>query len=462
MTSCGRCAIPPGDKGWHVPADASHSHGAARLWRLFRALHARNYRLYFGGQSLSLMGTWMQRVALNWWVYRITHSALALGWVGFAGQIPALLLAPLAGALVDRWDRHRLLLVTQALAMLQALLLAWLVLADIATLGQVVVLSVLLGAINAVDMPTRQALMVDLVDQQEDLGNALALNSMLINGARLVGPTIAGLMIVSVGEGRCFLLNGLSYLAILAAVWAMRLPPRPAAAPRASVLVEAHAGVRYAWGCVPIRAILLLVSAANLVGMPYQVLLPVFATDVLHGDAHTLGMLTAASGVGAILGALYMASRGSVLGLGRVLVLSTCLFGLGLVGLSLAHHDLVAMLALVGASGGMMVLTTASNTVLQTIVDEEQRGRVMSFYTMAFLGTAPLGNLVAGAVAAQLGAPQTVRIGGMGCLIGALVFARYLPALREMIRPIYTNLGLIRAPSLRTQTAIESYLHGHH
>jgi len=333
----------------------------------------------------------MQRMALNWWVYRVTHSALALGWLGFAGQIPALLLAPLAGALVDRWDRQRLLMMTQTLAMLQAFVLAWLVLADIATLGQVVVLSVVLGVINAIDMPTRQALIVDLVDQPEALGNALALNSIMTNGARLVGPTMAGLMIVSVGEGRCFLLNGLSYLAILAAIGAMRLPSRPAAPPRGPILVEAHAGVRYAWGFAPIRAILLLVSAATLLGMPYQVLLPVFATDILHGDAHTLGVLTAASGVGAIIGALYMASRDSVLGLGRVLVLSTCLFGLGLVGLSLARHDLVAMLTLVGASGGMMVLTTASNTVLQTIVDEEQRGRVMSFYTMAFMGTAPLG-----------------------------------------------------------------------
>jgi MFS family permease len=445
-----------------MPADESRLHSAARLRRIFRALHARNYRLYLGGQSLSLIGTWMQRVALTWWVYRVTHSALALGWVGFAGQIPALLLAPLAGAFVDRWDRYRLLLVTQILAMLQAFVLAWLMLADVATLGQVVVLSAVLGVINAVDMPTRQALMVDLVDRHEDLSNALALNSTLTNGARLVGPTIAGLLIVSVGEGRCFLLNGLSYLAILAAVWAMRLPPRPAAPPRAPLLVEAHAGVRYAWGFVPIRAILLLVSAANLLGMPYQMLLPVFATDILHGDAHTLGVLTAASGVGAILGALYMASRDSVLGLGRVLVLSTCLFGLGLVGLSLARHDIVAMLALVGASGGMMVLTTASNTVLHTIVDEEQRGRVMSFYTMAFMGTAPLASLVAGGVAAQIGAPQTVRIGGVGCLIGALVFARHLPALREMVRPIYTDLGLIQAATLRTQTAIESGLHGHH
>jgi MFS family permease len=445
-----------------MPADASHIHSAAHLRRLFRALQARNYRFYFGGQGLSLIGTWMQRVALHWWVYRVTHSALALGWVGFAGQIPALLLAPLAGALVDRWDRQRLLLATQILAMLQAGALAWLVLADVATLGLVVGFSVVLGVINAVDMPARQALVVDLVDQPADLGNALALNSVMTNGARLVGPTLAGLLIVSVGEGRCFLLNGLSYLAILAAVGAMRLPPRPVAPPRAPLLAEAHAGVRYAWGFVPIRAILLLVSAANLLGMPYQVLLPVFATDVLHGDAHTLGVLTAASGVGAILGALYMASRDSVLGLGRVLVLSIGLFGLGLVGLSWARHDIVAMLALVGASGGMMVLTTASNTVLQTIADEEQRGRVMSFYTMAFLGTAPLGSLVAGTVAAQIGAAQTVQIGGVGCLLGALVFARYLPALREMVRPIYTNRGLIQAATLRTQTAIESCLHGHH
>jgi MFS family permease len=444
-----------------MPADESPLHSAAHLRWLLRALRARNYRLYFGGQSCSFIGTWMQRVALTWWVYRVTHAAFALGCVGFAGQIPALLLAPLAGALVDRWDRQWLLLVTQTLAMLQAFILAWLVLADIATLGQIVLLSIVLGVINAIDMPTRQALMVDLVDQQEDLSNALALNSIMTNGARLIGPTMAGLLIVSVGEGRCFLLNGLSYLAMLAAIGAMRLPPRPAALPSAPLLVEAHAGVRYAWGFPPIRAILLLVSAANLLGMPYQVLLPVLATDILHGDAHTLGILTAASGVGAILGALYMASRDSVLGLGRVLVLSTGLFGLGLVGLSWARHDILAMLALVGASGGMMVLATASNTVLQTIVDEEQRGRVMSFYTMAFLGTAPLGSLVAGGVAAHLGAPLTVRIGGVGCLIGALVFARSLPTLREMLRPIYTNLGIIQAATLRTQTAVEPWLHGH-
>jgi len=445
-----------------VLPDGSRAHSAAGVRRLFRALYARNYRLYFGGQSLSLIGIWMQRMALSWWVYRGTHSALVLGVVGFAGQIPALLLAPVAGVLVDRWDRHQLLVVTQTLAMLQALVLAWLVLAEVATLWHILLLSALLGIINAVDMPARQALIVDLVDQQDDLGNALALNSAMTNGSRLVGPSLAGLVIVSVGEGLCFLLNGLSSLAVLAALWAMRLPPRSNAPARASMLAEAREGVRYAWGFAPIRAILLLVSAVSLLGMPYQVLMPVFATDILHGDAHTLGMLAAASGVGAIIGALSLVFRDSVLGLGRMLVLSTGLFGLGLVGLSFARNEVGALLALVGASGGMMILTTASNTVLQTIVEEDKRGRIMSLYTMAFLGVAPVGSLVAGSVAGQIGAPQTVRFGGVCCLLGALVFARYLPALRDLVRPIYANMGLIQEARLQTRRTIDAYLHAHH
>ena len=445
-----------------MPADESRTHDTARLRRLFRALRARNYRLYVAGQSLSLIGTWMQRLALSWWVYRSTHSALVLGIVGCVGQLPAVLLAPLAGALVDRWDRQRLLVATQLLAMLQAVWLAWLVLAEVATLWHMLLCSVLLGVINAVDIPARQALMGDLVDQPEDLSNALALNASINNGARLIGPALAGMVIVRLGEGICFLLNGLSYLAVLAALRAMRLPPHLTAPPRTPVLAEAHAGVRYAWGFTPVRAILLLLTVANLLGMPYQVLLPVFATDMLHGDAHTLGRLTAASGVGAILGALYLASRDSVLGFGRVLVLSTGLFSLGLVGLSYASHEGVAWLALIGTSGGMMVLSTASNTVLQTIVDEEKRGRILSLYTMVFMGTAPVGSLVAGSMATQLTAPQMVRIGGLCCLVGALVFARYLPLLREMIRPIYANLGLIQTATLQTQTTIEASLHTPH
>lgn len=425
-----------------MPADALTDHGAIRLRRLLRALRARNYRLYIAGQSFSLMGTWMQRLALGWWVYQSTHSALVLGLVGCVGQLPAVLLAPLAGALVDRVDRQRLLVVTQLLAMLQAVGLAWLVLAEVATLWHILLFSVLLGLINAVDIPARQALMGELVTQPEDLGNALALNASVTNGARLIGPTLAALVIMRLGEGICFLLNGLSYLAVLVSLRAMYLPPRPAPRPRTPLLAEAHAGVRYAWGVTPVRAILLLLTVANLLGMPYQVLMPVFATDMLHGDAHTLGRLMAASGVGAILGALSLASRDSVRGLGRVLVLSMGLFSVGLVGLSYARHEGVAWLALVAASGGMMVLSTASNMVLQIIVDEEKRGRILSLYTMVFMGTAPLGSLVAGSVATQLTAPQMVRIGGLCCLVAALVFARYLPVLRALLQPRTYHPGL--------------------
>jgi MFS family permease len=381
----------------------------------------------------------MQRLALGWWVYQHTHSALILGIVGGAGQLPAVLLAPLAGALVDRWDRQRLLVVAQLFAMLQAFALAWLVLAEVTTLWPLLLCSVLLGMVNAVDIPARQALVVDLVDHPEDLGNALALNAALTNGARLLGPAVAGVVIVRLGEGICFLLNGLSYLAVLMALGVMHLPPRPAAPPRTPLLAQAHAGVRYAWGYAPVRAILILLGIANLLGMPYQVLLPVFATDILHGNAYTLGRLTAASGVGAILGALYLASRDNAQGLSRMLVLSTVLFSLGLVGLSYARHEGAAWLALVAASGGMMALSTASNTVLQTIVDEDKRGRILSLYTMVFLGTAPLGSLVAGAVATRLTALQMVRIGGLCCLVGALVFAHYLPALVALVRPVSTH-----------------------
>ena len=443
-------------------ADTSRARGTARLWRLLRALRGRNYRLYVAGQSVSLMGTWMQRLALSWWVYQRTHSALVLGLVGGVGQLPALLLAPLAGALVDRWDRQRLLVVTQLLAMLQALGLAWLVLAESATLWHVLLCSVLLGMINAVDMPARQALVGELVEQPADLSNALALNASITNGARLIGPALAGLVIVRLGEGICFLLNGLSYLALLATIRAMRLPPHPTAPPRTPLLAEAHAGVRYAWGFTPVRAILLLLTVANLLGMPYQVLLPVFATDMLHGDAHTLARLTAASGVGAILGALYLASRDRVVGFGRVLVLSTSLFGLGLVGLSYASHEGVAWLTLIAASGGMMVLSTVSNTTLQTIVEEEKRGRILSLYSMVFLGTAPVGSLVAGTVATHLTAPHMVRIGGLCCLAGALVFARHLPTLRAMVRPLSAHREILQDTMVREPTAMEVSLHAHH
>jgi MFS family permease len=444
-----------------VPFYGARAHGTARLGWIFRALQGRNYRLYFAGQSLSSIGTWIQHVALSWLVYQLTHSTLMLGIVSGAGQLPAVLLAPFAGVMVDRWDRRRLLMATQALAMLQAMGLAWLVLSEAATLGSILLCSVLLGMVNAVDIPTRQALIVDLVAEPDDLGNAIALNSFMINGTRLIGPPLAGLVITMVGEGVCFFLNGLSYLAALAALWAMHLPSRPAASSETPVLVGAYAGVRYAWDFTPVRAILLLVAMVSLLGLQYQVLMPVFATEILHGNVHTLGVLTAASGVGAIIGALYMAWRDNMRGLDRMLVLSTGLFGLGLIGFSVIRQVVGAALILVGTSGSMMVLTAASNTMLQTLVADDKRGRVMSLYTVAFRGIAPLGSLIAGSVATRLGTPQTVRLGGMGCLVGALMFAYYLPALRKIARPIYANRGLMRAATLRTQTAINAWLNAH-
>jgi MFS family permease len=452
----------PGSRENDAPFAACWAYGAARLRRLFRALQGRNYRLYFGGLSLAAIGMWMHQLALSWLVYRVTHSTLMLGVVSGAGQLPVFLLAPFAGVVVDRWDRQRLLLVTQTLIMLQAVGLAWLVLAEAATLERLLLCSVFLGLVHAVDIPARQAIIVNLVDQPEDLSNAIALNSSMINGARLIGPSLAGLVIAVVGEGLCFLLNGLSHLALLAALRAMRLPPHPNAAPRTPVLAEAYAGVRYAWSYPPIRAILLLVGLVSLCGLPYQVLMPVFATQSLHGDVHTLGLLTAASGVGAILGALYVAARDSVLGLERMLALSMGLFGLGLVGFSFTQQVGVAALALVVASGSMMMLTVASNTVLQTLVEDDKRGRIMSLYTMAFMGMAPVGSVLAGSVATQLGAPQTVRLGGVCCLVGTLLFARYLPTLQVIVQPTYANQRLVQAATLRLQTAIDAWLHVYH
>ena len=331
-----------------------------------------------------------------------------------------------------------------------------------ATFGSLLLCSILLGIINAVDIPTRQAIIVDLVTQPEDAGNAIALNSLMVNGARLIGPSLAGVLIAAVGEGWCFLLNGLSYLAVVAALLAMRLPAHAVSASRMAVLTGVREGVRYTWAYAPIRAILLLLALASLLGMPYQVLMPVFATDILHGDAHTLGVLTAASGVGAIMGALYMASRASVVGLGRVLVVATSLFGLGLLGLAVVRSIAGTVLTLIGASGGMMVLTTASNTILQTLVDDDKRGRVMSLYTMVFMGMTPLGSLLAGSVATHLGAPPVVGCGGVCCLVGALIFARHLPALRALVWPLYVQRGLLPAATLQTQIAIDACLHVHH
>ena len=412
---------------------------------LLRALRSRNYRLFVAGQSVSLVGTWMQQVAMSWLVYRLTGSAMLLGVVGFASQIPTIFISPVAGVLADRWDRRRLLIATQALAMFQAAFLAIVVLTGVVQVWQIILLSLILGVVNAFDIPVRQSFIVEMVEHREDLGNAIALNSSMVNGARLIGPAIAGLLVASVGEGICFILNAISYLAVIVALAAMRIPHGSHhSRPRRHILHELHEGFMYAYKFGPIRSILLLVALVSLMGMPYAVLMPVFAKDILHGGAHTFGFLMTAAGSGALVGTLYLASRQSVLGLGRVIVTATIFFAAGIASFALSSNFILSLAALTLAGFGAMTLVSSCNTVLQTILDEDKRGRVMSFFTMAFVGMAPFGSLGAGTMAGIIGPRDTLLIGGGGCLVGAAIFARQLPHIREKVRPIYVRMGIIQ------------------
>ena len=408
-----------------------------------RALAHRNFRLFFAGQSVSLIGTWITRVATSWLVYRLTHSPLLLGVVGFCGQIPSLLLAPVAGVLVDRWDRHRILLWTQAASMLQSLALAVLALSGIITVEWILALQIVQGVINAFDTPARQAFVVLMVEDRADLPNAIALNSTMVNGSRIIGPSIGGVIIAAVGEGWCFMIDAVSYLAVIASLLAMRLDRAEEKRRHGAVLDELKTGFRYVAGFPPVRTALLLLALVSTMGMPYTVLMPDIASRTLHGGPHTLGVLMTASGLGAVAGALYLASRRSVLGLGRVMGLATAAFGAGLVAFALARSLWVALAVLPIVGAGMMIEMAATNTVLQTLVDERLRGRVMAFYTMAFLGSAPLGSLLSGVVADRLGASTTIVLGGVGCVAGGLWLAFRLPLLREQVRPVYMERGIL-------------------
>jgi MFS family permease len=424
---------------------------------MVRALRHRNYRLFFSGQIISLIGTWMTRIATSWLVYRLTGSALLLGLVGFAGQIPSFLLAPLAGVLVDRWDRHRLLVVTQVLAMVQSAALAVLALTGLINVWHVLGLSLFQGLINAFDMPARQAFVVEMVEKREDLANAIALNSSMVNAARLLGPSLGGVIIAAVGEGWCFALDAASYLAVIASLLLMRIAARPRSASRGKrVLPELRAGLAYVTGSPPIRSILLLLALVSLVGMPYTVLMPVFASKILQGGPHTLGFLMAATGVGALLGAVFLAGRRSVLGLGKIIPLMAACFGAGLIGFSLSRSLWLSVPLLLLTGLGFMVQMAASNTLLQTLVDDDKRGRVMSFYTMAFMGTTPFGSLLAGTLADRIGAPHTLLLGGAGCIAAALWFAWLLPGLRDFVRPIYIRMGILPevAEGIRSATQL--------
>ncbi len=382
----------------------------SRLAFTLRALSHRNYRLFFAGQGTSLVGTWITRVATSWLVYRLTGSAAILGIVGFAGQIPTFVLAPFAGVWADRLSRYRVLVATQVLSMLQSLALAWLALAGTIKVSHILWLSAFQGIINAFDMPARQAFVVEMVDDRADLPNAIALNSSMVNGARLIGPSVAGVLISVSSEGWCFLLDGISYLAVIASLLMMRLPAARPRGPEARVLVEVRDGLRYAFGFAPIRSVLLLLALISLMGMPYTVLMPLMAAQVLHGGPHTLGFLMGAMGLGALGGAVYLASRRSILGLGRVIPAAAALFGAGLVAFSLSRAVALSLPIMVVIGVGFMVQLASSNTILQTIVREEMRGRVMALYAMAFMGMAPFGSLLAGVSVRRTTFPEVAPV----------------------------------------------------
>jgi MFS family permease len=408
-----------------------------------RALRHRNFRLYFAGQSVSLIGTWMTKLATTWLVYRLTNSALLVGIVSFAGLFPTFALAPVAGVLMDRFDRRSMLVWTQAAAAVQSLLMAALTLAHVITIGEIIALAVVQGVINAFDMPGRQTFLMQMVEGREDLGNAVALNSSMVNGARLVGPALAGGLIGIVGEGGCFLIDGLSYIAVITSLRMMIVGASPAADRTAGMLQQLKEGSAYVWTFRPIRSILLLVSLLSLLGSSYTVLLPVFTSDVFRGGGPTLGLLTGAAGAGAFVSALMLAARRSVVGLTRNLRRAAVVLGIGLVlmGLSRTLWLSVPIMALVGF--GLLQALAVSNTIIQTLVVDDKRARVMSYYAMALFGAAPLGSLLVGAVANHLGAATTIIATGVGCLAAAAWFTAELPHMRAVMRPIYEEMGLL-------------------
>ena len=411
--------------------------------QILRAFKHRNYRLFFSGQGISLIGTWMQQIALGWLVYRLTDSAFLLGLVSFSSQIPTFLLASFAGVLADRYDKHKIIIITQIMAMIQASMLAILTLTDSIHVWHVISLAVFIGVINAFDMPTRQTFIIDLVEDKNDLPNAIALNSSMFNAARLIGPTVAGILISLFGEGICFLINAISYIAVISALLSMRIKPSIKELKKEKVLKGLKEGIKYAYNFIPIRTLLILIGIANLAGMPYTVLMPVFAKDILHGDANTLGYLLGAVGVGAFVGAMYLASRKSVIGLGKWISIAGAIFSIGLILFSFSTSLLFSLPLMVLAGFGMMMTMASSNTLIHTLVDDDKRGRIMSLYVMAFMGTAPFGSLIAGALSNEIGAPNTILLSGITCLFSALWFAKQLPTLRKHVKPIYIKLGII-------------------
>ena len=409
-----------------------------------RALGSRNYRLFFCGQIVSLVGTWMQHVAMSWLVYRLTGSGSLLGLVAATGQISIFLLTPFTGVFVDRVHRRNLLIATQILCAFQASLLAFLTLSGHIQVWHLILLSLFLGTVNAFDMPARHSFVVEMVEDKRDLGNAIALNSAMFNTARLVGPSIAGYLVYKIGEGFCFLINALSFLAIIFTLTTMNIPKKKLEIEHPPVFHGLREGYRYAFGFRPILYLLILMALIGLMGMPYMVLMPVFARDVLHGGPQTFGFLMGASGTGALIGALYLAARKSVLGLAKLNVVATAMFGAGIIAFSFSRSLPLSLFLLFFTGIGMILHMASSNTMLQTIVDEDKRGRIMSYMSMCTMGMAPFGSQLAGSLSDVIGAPYTLIINGLACIAGSLFFYSRLSVIKKTIAPIYIRLGILK------------------
>jgi len=414
---------------------------AAKLPAVFRAFKHRNFQLFFGGQIISLTGTWMQSVAQSWLVYRLTGSVALLGLIGFAGQFPVFLLTAFGGAIADKYNRRQILVATQTCSMMLAAILAALMLTETIAVWHLFALASLGGVINAFDIPTRQSFVVDMVGK-EDLLNAIALNSSMFNGARIVGPAIAGILVSAVGEAWCFFGNAVSYIAVITGLLSMRIARKQVAAKEGSAIEKIREGFGFAAKTAPVRALLLLLGLVSLMGMPYAVLMPIFADRILHGGVRGLGILMGASGTGALIAALVLASRKSIRGLGRWVAISSGSFGLFLILFSFSRSFWLSAALLVPAGFSMMLQMASSNTLVQSMVPDELRGRVMAVYSMMFMGMAPLGALMAGALAEIAGAPATVAFGGAVCILGSIVFNLRLPKLRVEARRIIVALQM--------------------
>lgn len=406
------------------------------------SLKTRNFRLYFSGMCVSLTGTWMQQIAMSWLVYELTGSVLLLATITFVAQIPILIATPFMSVFVDRFDRHRILLLTQSLSAFQALLLAWLTLSGQVQVWHLMVLSLLIGLINALDNPTRQAFYPSLV-AKENLSNAIALNSAVINGSRLIGPAVGGVLIGLLGEGVCFLINGLSYLGVIIALLLMKLPPYQAKTQKQHILQDLKEGFIYVSHHIPIRALLMLMSVISFFGLPLMTFLPAYVKDILHGSSEMLGLLLSCIGIGSFSAAIYLAARKSVIGLAKIIMAAALLLGITLICISFTRFALLAALICIPAGFALIITVASVNTLLQTLSDEDKRGRVMGYLAMTFTGIAPVGSMLLGTLEKYTGLPAIIFISGIACLLAGAGLAHYRPLIRKHVRPIYVEKGII-------------------